>query len=168
MEFKASLDNLTKIITSIIFIIPVVIGVRLFNSAQIINADFIFSYGSIVLLFILILLVCYLFHTRKYIVSNQELIIKRPVKERKIPISDMEEIRLIKPGEMLGTIRTFGVGGLFGYYGLFYNKTFGSMTLYTTQRKNRIFIRTKTNGKIVISPDDLSLVELLKSRLAVV
>jgi len=108
-----------------------------------------------------------MFRTQKYVVNNNELIIKRPVKERKIQISDIQEIRLINPGEMFGTIRTFGVGGLFGYYGLFYNRTFGSMTLYTTQRKNRVIIKTKSNSKIVISPDDLSLVDFVKSKLTI-
>ena len=79
-----------------------------------------------------------------------------------IKISAITEARILNSNEMSGLIRTFGNGGLFGYYGKFYNTKLKHLTLYTTQRKNRILIETSQSKKIVISPDDLSFVEKLK------
>jgi len=167
MEYKASLDTLSKVITTGVIILFLIIGQRSIRALIAAQGDItnILMQAGILLFLIVALVVCYSFGTQKYLVSNNELVIKRPIKERRIHISDIEEIRLVAPGDMLGTIRTFGVGGLFGYYGLYYNKGFGSVTLYATQRKNRIFIRTKSGDKIIISPDDMNLLDKLKSEM---
>lgn len=60
-------------------------------------------------------------------------------------------------------IRTFGVGGLFGNYGKFYTQGLGNITMYGTQNKNFILIKTE-NKKILITPDDLRIIDHLKSR----
>ena len=96
--------------------------------------------------------------------NKDELIIKRPLKPAVIKRNDMEEIMFLTDEQLRWTIRSFGVGGLFGYFGYFYNRQLGSMLWYTSQRKNRILIRLKNGGKIVISPDDPSLFESLKWR----
>jgi hypothetical protein len=164
MEFKASFDKLSKIVTTIMIILFLVIGLISLGamwydkkdmSAVLINSGVLFFLSAT-------LLVCYLLSTKKYIVENGMLIIVRPIGQKKILIADIEEAGLIEKGELSGTIRTFGVGGLFGYYGYYYNRTFGSISLFTTQMKNRIFIRTKRGNKIVISPDDTRLINQLK------
>ena len=60
---------------------------------------------------------------------------------------------------MKWTIRTFGVGGLFGYYGKFRNKTFGNMTWFATQQKNYLIFETTNNQKIVLTPDDTDMIK---------
>ena len=55
---------------------------------------------------------------------------------------------------MYGVIRTFGVGGLFGYYGQFYNSKIGSMTWYATRQNNTVLVRTIDNKNIVLTPDE--------------
>lgn len=164
MEYKASLDTLSKVITVGIIILFFVIGYKSIKAIMVAKGDIttILMHAGIILFLIVTIVCCYLFGTQKYLVVNNELIIKRPIKEKRIVISDIEEVRLVNDCNVTGTIRTFGVGGLFGYYGKYYNKTFGSMTLYTTQQKNRIFIRTKKQDKIIISPDDMSLLDKLK------
>lgn len=79
-----------------------------------------------------------------------------------LKFDDIEQVRAVEEGEMNGLIRTFGVGGLFGYFGKYYANRIGNMTLYATQRKNRILIITKQHKKIVITPDDLSMLEKLE------
>ena len=159
MEYKASLDTLSKIITGVLIIIFFAIeltSLQLFSGERD-NSNKILIQSGTLLFFILVIAGCYLFSTKKYLLNGKELIIVRPIKERIILLSDIEEIRPVAKGEMRWTIRTFGVGGLFGYYGKFYNRKFGSMTWYTTQLKNRIFIRIKSGEKIIITPDDISL-----------
>lgn len=70
----------------------------------------------------------------------------------------------MNPGSLIGSIRLFGVGGLFGYYGKYYNFKMGHMTLYTTQKRNRILMTMITGKKIIISPDDLNIIIEFKKR----
>jgi len=168
MEYKASYDSLTKILTLGIAILFVIIAYRSFKGLSVAQGDtkLILFHGGLLLFVVAVFVGSYLLSIKSYAVENNQLVIKKIAGERRIEIADIEEIRLIEKGDMFGTIRTFGNGGLFGYYGKFYNRTFGSMTLYTTQRTNRIFIRTKSGSKIVISPDDISLADKLKSELS--
>jgi hypothetical protein len=69
----------------------------------------------------------------------------------------MKEVRKLENFETRGTLRTFGVGGLFGYFGKFYIPSIGSCTFYATQSKNKILITTHNDHKIILTPDDLSL-----------
>src|SRR5258708_2546352 len=152
MEYKASLDTLAKVITLCVFVVLALIGRMSVKALFVAGGDtvLVLFHSGIILLFILIIAFSYLFSTQSYAVENGNLIIKRPIGDRIISINDVVEIHPVEKGEMTGTIRTFGVGGLFGYYGKYYNKRFGSLTLYTTQRHNRIFIRTKSGDKIII------------------
>jgi hypothetical protein len=58
-----------------------------------------------------------------------------------------------EPGATISSIRTFGIGGFFGYIGWFRNETLGSYQAYVTRRQNSVVLRF-TNRTIVISPDD--------------
>jgi len=164
MEYKASFDTLTKVITAGVIILFIVIGMRSVKALLNAQGDIVILliHWGILLFLVGTLTVCYALSIRGYVIENNELVIKRQFGERRISIPVISEIRLVGEGDMTGTIRTFGNGGFFGYYGKYYNKTFGSMTLYTTQKANRVFIRTKKGDKVIISPDDLSMVDALK------
>ena len=164
-QFKASFDMLTKVITICVIILFITIGMISVRSLATAPGDATDVFALSVVLFfpVATLVVSYLFSTQYYLIRNNEFVIKRLIGEKRISIPDIDEIRLVAKGEMRGTIRTFGSGGLFGYYGKFYNKTLGSMTFYTTRRTNRVYIRTKGGNKIIISPDDLNFVDALKS-----
>jgi hypothetical protein len=168
MEYKASFDTLTKVLTLGVIVFFAYIAQKSVKALLVAEGDTttILIHSGVIFVLLATLVVSYLFSTQNYLIDNNEFVIRRPISERKISIADIEEIRLVGEGDMTGTIRTFGNGGLFGYYGKYYNKTFGSMTLYTTQRANRVFIRTKSGSKIIISPDDLRFIDKLKSALS--
>lgn len=168
MEYRASYDTLTKGLTLGVIVLFVFIGWKSMKALWVAQGDTttILIHSGVILFLFATLVVSYLFSTQNYLIDNHEFIIKRPIGERRILIADIAEIRLVEGNDMTGTIRTFGNEGLFGYYGKYHNKTFGSITLYTTQKANRVFIRTKSGSKIIISPDDLSLVDKLKSELS--
>ena len=107
----------------------------------------------------------YLFSIKNYAIENGVLAINRPIGNKSINIAEITEVRPIEKGELSGAIRLFGNGGFLGYYGKYYNRSLGHMTLYATQAKNRVLIKTMSGQKIIISPDDLSLVDKLKSYL---
>ena len=164
METKASLDTLSKVVTVGIIALFAAISIGGFFCANGNSTIILISTG--VLLFVTsITMGCYLFSPQGYVLNPDDLIIKRPLKDRSIKLSDIIETHAVVDTEMKYTLRTFGVGGLFGYYGKFYNPKFGSMTWYTTQRKNRIFIRTNKEEKIIITPDDISLLSRIQEEL---
>lgn len=163
MEYKASLDTLSKILTVGVILLLTVIGIRIVLSLSDFNGDatpMLISIGVLVLFFAIII-GSYAFSITGYTVTQESLIIRRRFNNITIPRADIEEVRTIGPGEMKSLIRTFGNGGLFGYYGKFYSSTFGHMTFYVTNIKNKVLIRTTSGKKIIISPDDRQLVNEL-------
>ncbi|NDC30691.1 MAG: hypothetical protein EBZ58_07115 [Bacteroidetes bacterium] len=85
----------------------------------------------------------------------------RPIGKVDIRFNNISSIRLVDKSEIRTLIRTFSAGGLFGYYGYYYSSSLGKLILYTTQRKNLLVIEQKVGRKILLSPDDTSLVETL-------
>jgi hypothetical protein len=110
------------------------------------------------LLIIATYFICYLLRPIKYVLDKDRIIIKRLILDITIDIKTIKSALLADKKSMRWTIRTFGNGGLFGYFGKFYNQTFGSMTWYATRRSNYIVLGTTTKGKIVITPDDPNMV----------
>ena len=140
------MDTLSKFLTLGVVALLVAIGRSSFKTLlkyNDIDKTTILIHSGILLSFIAIILGSYLFSPRNYEIQNGQLVIKRLIGAKVINLTDITEIRKINKGEMVGTFRTFGSGGLFGYYGKFYNSTFGHMTYYTTQRKNMILLKTK-------------------------
>lgn len=162
MEYKASFDKTTKVITTLLFLvvtIALLIAISIHSSSNNTTNPIGFLTGFIV--FLLLFTGCYLFSIKEYVVNDDDLIISRLIGNVTIHLSEIEEVRPIAKGELRWTIRTFGVGGLFGYYGKFYNRKLGSMTWYTTQLRNRLYIKTRSGNKIIISPDDTSIINKL-------
>jgi hypothetical protein len=161
MKYKASMDMLSKAITTIIIIVFIFIGY--FSVREIINAEedteIIIIHSSVILLFILVLLGSWLFAPRSYAITGKVLIIERPVGDIEIPLNDILTVRAINRKKILGSIRLFGVSGLFGYYGIFFTQGVGRVTYYTTQLRNRVLITTRHNKRIMLSPDDPGMVE---------
>ena len=61
-------------------------------------------------------------------------------------------------------VRTYGVSGLFGYFGRFYTKHLGHHSMYATDRHKSVVIRT--NKTYVISPDNPhQFIQIAKARM---
>lgn len=110
-----------------------------------------------------ILLIGHLYKIKGYRITEDALIIERSIGEKIFLLNEIRSVEIPPKESMRWTIRTFGNGGLFGYWGKFVNTTYGSMTWYATRRSNYILIKTKDEGLIVITPDDLSMVSDLKA-----
>jgi hypothetical protein len=94
-----------------------------------------------------------------YSISEKELRIVNPSGAKTLPINEIESAIEINKSDIKHSIRTFGVSGVFGIYGKFYNRKFGSMNFYLSHYKNLILIETNSGKKLVISPDKLELLE---------
>ena len=140
--FKASRGMTIQIITIGVIILFVFIGYKSILGIITSNGDLrtILLHSSILVLLFGTLLFCYLFAPQKYSIKGNEFIIHRPIFDKYFAIDSIKEIRQLDKSELKGMIRTFGVGGLFGSYGKFYNQTLGNVTMYATQNKNYIII----------------------------
>ena len=151
MKFTTSLDRLATIVTwgvSLLFI--TIIGVQV--------KELIHEFSTLSLIVIILLLLVYLFtfllRPLHYTITDTDLIIQRPLSSKKIARADIEALELFINGELNWAIRTFGVGGLFGYFGRCFKGSIGSMTWYATRRNKAVLIRTKKGDRIVVTPDD--------------
>jgi hypothetical protein len=94
-----------------------------------------------------------------YIVSDDNGIrIRTLIRTISIPFKDIDHIERLQGGERLfgikNAVRIFGVGGVFGFIGLFRMKGIGNFWSYITDEKNA-FIIYRTNGlPIAISVSD--------------
>lgn len=164
MEYKASLDTLAKTITIGIFILFITIGqhhlrIILANKD---DSGSIWIHSILLLLLVAVIFGSWLYAPQSYSIDNSEFTINRPIGKIRIKRSDITQVRTVEENEMNGTIRTFGVGGLFGYFGKFHTPKIGTITFYATKRQNRILMFTNQNKNILITPDDISIIEKIK------
>lgn len=102
----------------------------------------------------LIFILCYGFHPASYEYQDGAVVVKTPFRSFTYLQTEIEKVEILEESAMKGSIRTFGVGGVFGYFGKFYNRSIGGMTWYASQRKNWVLLQTKKGRKIILTPDD--------------
>jgi len=148
--FKASMDKMTKIVT---------IGVALLIVAVTIVPAALDGFTDLSLMFLMIptivvLGLAYIWAPRHYEIHKDRVVVVRTIGKVEIPRKDITSVTLPGKAAMAKTVRTFGVGGFFGYYGSFYNATLGNMTWYATRRSQPVLLVTQ-NKKILLTPDDV-------------
>lgn len=161
MKYIASYDLTTKMVTGgiLLLFIGIILG-------QLVANDFRLDYSMtlVSVLFLLIIGGTYLFSITHYEVTDEALIIKRPISDIEIKRTNIENVKLLEKSELDWSIRTFGVGACFGYYGKFWNKKFGNMTWYTTKRGKSVLIEL-VGKKIIITPNNVEqMIEELETR----
>jgi hypothetical protein len=140
MSFAASYDRTTTIISTAVCLglLGVILGVH-----------------NIILtcLSILVILLCFAYSPRGYLLADRSILVKRLVGAARIPLEDVREARRATPDDFRGTIRLGGSGGLFGYYGLFSTSKLGRSTWYITNKSNSVVVTTAAKT-VLFSPDD--------------
>jgi hypothetical protein len=151
MTYKASLDNLAKGTTIAITILFALIIVGQFSLIS--TVGFLMPIFTIVVLagsyFLTIA-----FRPINYSLTTDKLIIHRLFRNVIIERKNIKSIEQIDKHKIKYTLRSFGVGGLFGYFGKFTNKDLGRMTWYATQKDNVILVQTIGNKKIILTPNE--------------
>ena len=98
-----------------------------------------------------------------YIISDEEgLGIKTLLWTKRIPFQDIDHIERLEKNDWFfgirkGAVRIFGVGGVFGFIGLYRLKGIGNFWSYVTDEKKAFIIYRKNGLPIAISvsePDD--------------
>jgi hypothetical protein len=153
MTYKASYDNLTKIVTigvTILFAVIIFMPLIFITDG---TSDQNAIYTRVALMAIYI--ITYGFSTKAYQITQDEVIIDRLFGNVKIKRSEITSVEIVEKEQMGWLIRTFGVGGLFGYWGKFSSSKLGSMTWYATRKNRIILIKTINNKRFVITPDEM-------------
>jgi len=151
MTYSASLDNLAKGVT--IGITVLFAGIIIGQFSIIKETDSTIPIYTLATLLI-IYLGAFLFRPIDYSLSHDGITIRRLIKDVKIAREQIVSVEVINSNKIEGSIRTFGVGGLFGYYGKFANFELGSTTWYATRRQKTVLIKTINNKKIILTPDE--------------
>jgi hypothetical protein len=154
-SFKSSLDNMARYVVPgfciiVCVLVPALTHSRVSGAGSAINMVPWFTLTPLIVLMVLM----YLLKPSEIVLDGGSLRIVRLLGPVTIPLSEISLARPLDESEVKGSLRTFGNGGLFGYFGKFYNSQFGHMTWYCTQRKNYILIELNNNKTIVISPDE--------------
>ncbi len=97
-----------------------------------------------------LLLMMYAFAPRAYEITQTGIVVRRLLRSFEIPFSKIE--RMYRRDLSLVRLRLFAVGGLFGYFGLYYAKDLGKVWAYVTRNKDVLVIET-ANNRYAISPD---------------
>jgi transcriptional regulator with XRE-family HTH domain len=136
-DYGAPWDNTLKLITSIVCIILIVAGILIPG-----------FYGFLP---IFLIIFCLFLGVQGYSIRDGQILIHRLGWSTRYPLSELTEVT-VNPQAMVGSIRTFGVGGLFGYIGYFRNTILGKYLAFVTDTK-KCLVLGFGEKRVVISPD---------------
>ena len=146
MEFKVSRLDRPALITTLAVSI-LLIGLAIFFIIKV-PFGWIFAIGMLT-----IILVCYLLSPKNYSLREGKLIIQKVIgKTINIPLKEVEAYTVVPNFAKLRVSRTFGNGGLFGYYGLFSTAEYGTISCQLRSLKDVIIIKT-SHGAFALSPE---------------
>jgi hypothetical protein len=147
MEFRLSrLDKGATITT--IFVTALLVALSAFFIIKV-------PYGWVVaILMMSIIVFSYLLSPTKYQFDGSRFVIQKVIGKRIIiALEDIEGYALVPDFSKLRVARTFGNGGLFGYYGTFSTIEYGTLSCQLTNLK-QVFIMKTNRGTFAISPAD--------------
>jgi hypothetical protein len=151
MIYKASLGKTATVVTAIstILFAAIIICLYLFIDSN--SSKPIFP----TILLLLIYAITYAFKPTGYKVTQDEVIVKRPIGDVHIRRDSIASVEKGAKDALKGSIRCFGDGGLWGFYGVFRNRYYGRMTWYVTRKDRIAVIKTIENKVIILSPDEV-------------
>ena len=132
-------------VTSILLIALLVYGAIAVWSAGLTAVIVTYIIFGIVTIWVLLTMPRYL------LLDDKSIVITHPIGQSVILKSDIIEVRAVERSELLGSIRLFGSGGFFGWFGIFRNSKFGTYRLYCGLLENLYLINTLTRNYIISS-----------------
>lgn len=132
-------------VTSILLVALLVYGAIAVWSAGMVAV--IVTYTIFILLAIWVLLTM----PRHLLIDDKSIVITHPIGQTVILKSEITEISAVERSEIRGSLRLFGSGGFFGWFGIFRNSKFGTYRLYCGQLENLYLIKALTKNYIISS-----------------
>jgi len=102
----------------------------------------------------LVLVVPYLMHVSNYELNSEGIKINTPMRSKRILFEHIESVTVCSYDQLGITIRLFGSGGVWGYFGVFYSREFGRISFNATSLTRTLILIKGKRKKIIISPDD--------------
>lgn len=98
----------------------------------------------------------YLLAPRRYLVTEQGVMVIRFWHTLLIPFASMQSVRETSRNEVFNDFtRDGGSGGCFGYYGHFKNPLLGRFLIFATHRTRLVLIEMREGEPLVVSPDEV-------------
>ncbi len=138
-------------VTSILLIALLVYGAIAVWSAGLTAVIVTYIIFGIVAIWVLLTMPRYL------LLDDKSIVITHPIGQTVILKSDIIEVRAIERSDIRGSIRLFGSGGFFGWFGIFRNNKFGTYRLYCGQLENLYLVKTTTKKYIISSSVSIEL-----------
>lgn len=153
MKFAASLDKTALALTTLATIaFAVIIGGQFTTSSAANRAVPIYTTVGCLLVYGL----AFAFRPAGYAITEEEIIIRRPLLNVRIRRADIRRVAALPAQDISVSIRLFGVGGLFGYYGKYTTAGLGRATWYATRRDTPVLLETADDKKYILTPNDPS------------
>ena len=140
-SFTASYDSAAKTISTVVCVMFLILGLATANIA-------------VGIVFAAMLAVSFAWSPTGYSIGDGFLSIHRVIGNLRIPLASIREVRIASREDLEGSLRIFGSGGLFGYYGAFRSPKLGKSTWFVTQHSHAVIVVTSA-GNFVLSPDDV-------------
>ncbi|GEM_PF-1258357 len=141
VEFSASYDRSTKVISTA-------------ACALLIAVSLVAQQAFALCASILIIGLVFAYSPRGYTISDRAVIVRRLIGNVRFELQGIREARRATADDLRWTIRLWGSGGMFGYYGLYRTSKLGNCSWYVTNRGNMIAIVTDARTAL-FSPDDV-------------
>lgn len=138
-------------VTSILLVAMLVYGAIAVWSAGMVAVIVTYIIFGIVAIWVLLTMPRYL------LLDDKSIVITHPIGQSVILKSDIIEVRAIARSDIRGSIRLFGSGGFFGWFGVFRNNKFGTYRLYCGQLENLYLVKTTTKKYIISSSKPIEL-----------
>ena len=147
--FDVKLDKTTKVLTAIIVFVMLLAIYLLAN--RVIEHSYkemlLEEIGLAVICFVLV--ICFVFSPRKLILTEKELIVRCRVYSRHILIKDIVSCTYHSEFIDNSAIRLIASGGLWGYYGLFWNRKCGKFKAFFGDRSSTFTLKL-VSGEIIV------------------
>ncbi|MGA8262781.1 MAG: PH domain-containing protein [Arenicellales bacterium] len=106
------------------------------------------------LVFAAILLLCYLLHPTGFGVDKQGITIMRKLWPGRIDLDRIESAAFPASSPTGFTMGIFRVTGIYGTFGVFWNRHWGLFRVFVTNHANRVELCLDDGSHVVVSPDD--------------
>ena len=143
--FGAGYDRLTKIVSGVAVVGLIAVPVVAMRAGAV--AVFIALVSATVIA------LSFAFSPRGYEISGGALRVKRLIGDVVFPLDRLQFVRYATAADFRGSVRLWGSGGLFGYYGWFWSKALGRSRWYVTDRRNAVVLASG-DRVILVSPQD--------------
>jgi hypothetical protein len=145
MEFKTARLNTAALVITIV-VSALLIGLSLIMIIKV-PIGWIFAIGMMSLL-----IICYALSPKQFVLRGGMLSIEKVIGSKiVIALQDIEGYVRVPNFSKLKVARTFGNGGLFGFYGMFTTAEYGTINCQLTSFKDVFIIKSK-KGRFAISP----------------